>query len=326
LDYSQEEIRSGKQTMSSNTATNLTTAIYKAAGQAGLAVLSADQATDFNGQPTAAYKLGVSGSAPGERTLQLELSNVLDVEQPELFQALGTYLSEQALRLRNPQPDVYVTVGGIPITLGEFHWPFHRSTSGADTYIVHGLVSLADGTASPLHAKISASMTVTFAEIVPAAEQPYAETFIYNAIRKTLDQGQLELLKSGNRQPVPVTTRYYSRWQKKFFFSDSTEETRRQFILSKVFWLSGILGQSRPVWVADPRDAQYLNTTPEMLATAAAELARAGVLNQSEDGAFAAATPALLKREHEFRARLEESLAFTKPAFNEEMRAGHTNM
>ena len=57
-------------------------------------------------------------------------------------------------------------------------------------------------------------MTVTFAEIVPRHQQPYAETFIYNAVRKTLDRGQLELLKSGNRQPVPVTTRYYSRWRK----------------------------------------------------------------------------------------------------------------
>ena len=51
-------------------------------------------------------------------------------------------------------------------------------------------------------------VTLTFAEIVPAMEQPYAETFVYNAVRKTVDYGQLEFVKSGNRQPVPVTTRY----------------------------------------------------------------------------------------------------------------------
>ena len=153
---------------------------------------------------------------------------------------------------------------------------------------------------------------------------------MYSAIRKTLDQGQLELLKSGNRQPVPVTTRYYSRWQKKFFFTDTNEEGRRQFLLAKAFWLSGVLGNSQPVWIADPRDAQYLNTTPEELIGAAAVLASAGFLTLSEekDGAyeFAAATPALLAREPEFRARLEQAYALTKPAFNEEMRAGHTNM
>ena len=31
-------------------------------------------------------------------------------------------------------------------------------------------------------------MTVTFAEIVKAPEQPFAEGFIYNAVRKTMDQ------------------------------------------------------------------------------------------------------------------------------------------
>jgi hypothetical protein len=218
----------------------------------------------------------------------------------------------------------------MPIIFSDFRWPFHRSVSGADTYIVHGVVHVADGTDSLLHAKISASMTVTFAEIVPAPEQPYAETFIYSAIRKTLDQGQLELLKSGNRQPVPVTTRYYSRWQKKFFFTDTNDESRQQFLLAKAFWLSGVLGNSQPVWIADPRDAQYLNTTPEDLVRMAAAMAGKELLTLSaeKDGGpeFAAATPALLAREAEFRARLQQALDLTKPAFNEEMRAGHTNM
>ena len=134
---------------------------------------------------------------------------------------MTTHLREAAHRLRNPRPDAYVTLAGLPVSFSHFGWPFHRSTSGADTFIVHGTLHLEDGTQSPLHTLVSASMTVTFAEIVPAPEQPYAETFIYNAVRKTLDRGQLELLKSGNRQPVPVTTRYYSRWQKKFFFTDT---------------------------------------------------------------------------------------------------------
>ena len=73
--------------------------------------------------------------------------------------------------------------------------------------IVHGEIHLADGGAHNLHAKVAASVTLTFAEILPSMEQPYAETFVYNAVRKTVDLGQLEFLKSGNRQPVPVTTR-----------------------------------------------------------------------------------------------------------------------
>jgi hypothetical protein len=167
-------------------------------------------------------------------------------------------------------------------------------------------------------------MTVTFAEIVPAAEQPYAETFIYSAIRKTLDQGQLELLKSGNRQPVPVTTRYYSRWQKKFIFTDTTDESRMEFLALKIYWLAGVLGGNQPVWIADPRDAQYLNTTSEELARMAADLSRQGLLSLTED--YASATPSLLGRADEYKAKLDAALAFIKPTFNEEMRAGHTNM
>ena len=98
-------------------------------------------------------------------------------------------------------------------------------------------------------------------------EQPYAETFIYNAVRKTVDMGQLEFVKSGNRQPVPVTTRYYSRWQKKFIFTETDDQERLRYLLSKVYWLSGVLGESKPVWIADPRDAQYLNT-PESICCA----------------------------------------------------------
>jgi hypothetical protein len=309
-----------------NLATELTAAIGTASREAGMVVLSAQQGSDFHGQPTAIFRLGLAADAASDRTLRLELSDGFSFAKPELLPSMTAHLREEAKRLRNPRPDAYVTLAGLPITFGDFQWPFHTSVSGADTYIVHGTITLADGGNSSLHSKVSASMTVTFAEIVPAPEQPYAETFIYNAIRKTLDQGQLELLKSGNRQPVPVTTRYYSRWQKKFFFTESTDELRQQFVLTKAFWLSGVLGNQQPVWIADPRDAQYLNTTVEELNKAAALQVSAGLLTLNHDREFAAATPALMEHETDFRGRLAKALAFTKPTFNEEMRAGHTNM
>src|SRR5277367_1966945 len=258
--------------MSTNLETALTATLGNAAREAGLTVLSAEAGTDFNQQPTAKFGLALSPDAPPAKTLQLELSDAFDFQKAELLPAMTSHLREAAMRLRNPRPDAYVTLAGLPISFNQFAWPFHRSTSGADTYIVHGVARLEDGTQSPLHTKIAASMTVTFAEIVPAPEQPYAETFIYNAVRKTFDQGQLELLKSGNRQPVPVTTRYYSRWQKKFFFTDTDNNTRTEFLKSKIYWLSGVLGGNDPVWIADPRDAQYLNTTSAELKSVATAL------------------------------------------------------
>jgi len=304
--------------------TTLTSNLQAAARSAGLAVLSVDAGKDFNGHPTTRFQLGALPEAPPERTLLLELSEAFDFHKPGLLPEMTTHLREAAQRLKNPRPDAYVTLAGLPVRFTRFAWPFHRSSSGADTYIVHGTVHLEDGTDSPLHTLVSASMTVTFAEIVPAPEQPYAETFIYNAVRKTLDRGQLEMLKSGNRQPVPVTTRYYSRWQKKFFFTDTDDKSRMEFLALKAFWLSGILGSGRPVWIADPRDAQYLNTTPEDLERVAADLARQGVL--AVEGQYASATPTLMARSDEYYAKRDAALAVTRPSFNEEMRAGHTNM
>lgn len=310
--------------MSTQLESELTQKLEAAARAANLVVLAAESGEDFSGHPTAKFRLGLSQNTPEDRALTLELSEAFDFHKPELLPEMTAYLREKARRLQNPRPDIYVTLAGLPIRFSGFQWPFHRSTSGADTYIVHGTVHLEDGQSSPLHALVSASMTVTFAEIVSAPEQPYAETFIYNAIRKTLDQGQLEMLKSGNRQPVPVTTRYYSRWQNKFMFTDTNPAARQDYLGMKVYWLSGVLGGNAPVWIADPRDAQYLNASEKELLEAANELARQGLVKLDGDGA--AATAALMARADEYRAKLETALATTKPSFNEDMRHGHTNM
>ena len=304
----------------------LASAIQAAAKTAGLAVLSTQAGSDFHGAPTTCFRFGLSADTASDRTLQLELSDTFEVTQAALLPELTAYLRESALRLRNPRPDCYVTLAGLPIRFADFRWPFHRSTSGSDTYVVHGVAHLEDGTASPLHANIAASMTVTFADIVAAPEQPYAESFIYNAVRKMLDQGQMEMIKSGNRQPVPVTTRYYSRWQKKFVFSDTDDEARTDFLALKLYWLSGVLGDSLPLWIADPRDAQYLNATMDQLQHAATLLANEGFIALAPDSQFATPTALLLQRAEHYHSVLADALAITKPAFNEEMRHGHTNM
>jgi hypothetical protein len=305
--------------------TNLTAEIDTAARVAGLKVAASEAGADYNGAPTTRFILAPMLDQSGSRTLSLELSAGFDIAQPALLDEATRYLQDAAKRLRNPVPDAAVTLSGLPIRYGHFEWPFHHSTSGADTLVVHGEVHLEDGEASPLHAKVAASVTQTFAEIIPAPEQPYAESFIFNAIRKTLDRGQLEMLKSGNRQPVPVTTRYYSRWQKKFLFTETTDDDRHEFLALKIYWLSGVTGKGAPVWIADPRDAQYLNCEAADLEKSAAVLASEGLITPDGND-YAAATPALLELKQVFDSKLNLALEFTKPAFNEEMRHGHTNM
>ncbi len=302
---------------------SLITAIGVAAKKAGLVTVSSTQGASSDGRATAIFELGLPGGAAG-KTLRLELTAAFDFDKPQLLPEMTAHLAAEAKRLRNPRPECYVTLDGLPLAFGQFQWPFHRSTSGADTYIVHGEIRLEDGGAHNLHAKIAASVTLTFAEIVPAMEQPYAETFVYNAVRKTVDMGQLEFLKSGNRQPVPVTTRYYSRWQKKFIFTETDDNERLRYLLSKVYWLSGVLGAGAPVWIADPRDAQYLNTTEQDLLRMAGHEAGEGLMNL--DGEFATATPALMAKAAEYEALRDAALEFTKPKFNESMRAGQANM
>jgi len=310
--------------MAADLKTSLVSSIESAAAQAGLVLVSVARNSSSNGQPTAVFELGLPDAETPGKTLKLELSEAFDFDKPHLLPEMTAHLAAEAKRLRNPRPECYVTLGGLPVAFGQFQWPFHRSTSGADTHIVHGEISLADGGAHNLHAKIAASVTLTFAEIVPAMEQPYAETFVYNAVRKTVDLGQLEFLKSGNRQPVPVTTRFYSRWQKKFVFTETDDKERLVYLLRKVYWLSGVLGEGKPVWIADPRDAQYLNTTEQDLLRMAGDEAGEGLMTLN--GEFAAATPALMERAADYQAALEAALDFTKPKFNESMRSGQANM
>ena len=299
-------------------------ALEAAAHNAGLTLTAAEPGTDFAGTPTT--RAIVTLAADPTKQVVLELSEAFDAANPKFAAELAVFFRETAQRLRNPRPDTYLTLHGLPLSFGQFAWPFHGSTSGADTFIVHGNIHLEDGHATGLHAKISASLTQTFATVVLALEQPFAEGFIYNAVRKTLDQGQLELVVSGNRQPVPVTTRYYSMKQQVFIFNDTTEQQRHAYLAAKTFWLSHILGGGAPVWLTDPRDAQYLNTTAADLKTTATALAAEGLILLDDTGHWASATDTLRNQEDAYRTTVQEALDFIKPTFNEDMRGGHTNM
>lgn len=310
--------------MSIEAQTVLAGQVVAAAQAAGLVVVSSVEGKDFTGGPTTRFTLGLASD--NAKTQVLELSSAFDFSKPELAGVVKAYLAEAAKRLKSARPDCYLTLGGLPLSFGKFEWPFHASTSGADTSLVHGEVWLEDGNERLLHSKVAASMTVTFREVVAAPEQPFAESFIYNAVRKTMDQGQLELVKSGNRQPVPVTTRYYSAKRKVFVFNDTTEAQQKDFLAAKAYWISGVLGGGQPVWLVDPRDAQYLDTTLDELKKLAKALAAEGLIQLTADGEYATPTATLMGRSERYAKEMADALAFTKPTFNEDMRGGHTNM
>ena len=97
---------------------SLVHSLQAAASQAGLVVVSISQGADFHGEPTAIFELGLP-DLPG-RNLRLELSSTFDFDKPDLLPTITTHLAGEAKRLRNPHPECYVTLGGLPIAFGKF--------------------------------------------------------------------------------------------------------------------------------------------------------------------------------------------------------------
>ncbi len=85
-------------------------------------------------------------------------------------------------------------------------------------------------------------------------------------------------------------------------------------------------GKKEPVWLVDPRDAQYLDASVEDLRNSAKTLTAEGLLQPAADAEYGSATEKLMGHHHAYQAQLAKTLTFIKPAFNEEMRGGLTNM
>src|SRR5882672_821764 len=106
--------------MSIDFQTALTATVGTAAREAGLTVVSSEAGTDFNHKPTARFKLALAPNAPAEHTLQLELSDAFDFQKPDLLPEMTSHLREAAKRLKNPRPDAYVTIAGLPLSFSGF--------------------------------------------------------------------------------------------------------------------------------------------------------------------------------------------------------------
>ncbi len=53
---------------------------------------------------------------------------------------------------------IYVTLAGLPLSF-ELHWPFHKSTSGADFWVLHADIRLENS--SGLHAPVAVNLSAT---------------------------------------------------------------------------------------------------------------------------------------------------------------------
>jgi len=206
---------------------------------------------------------------------------------------------------------VWVTLNGLPLTV-RLDWPFHPSTSGADFWVLHGDIRLegSDG----LHALVAVNLSQTVREVMPSLEPKDAEAPVINALRKEVDRRQIEFVKSGKLLPVPLSSRHYDFRRGQWVFGKASDETVAEFIERKVYWETK-LGAGRDalvttsarsggpgpgwVWIADPADAQYLQTTPTHLVEIAARLVGGQGLIRME-GDWAEPTAGLLNQAERF--------------------------
>ncbi len=198
-----------------------------------------------------------------------------------------------------------VTLSGLPVRV-ELEWPFHRSEGGSDWYVVHGRLWLADG--GDLHADVALNLSQSINEVLPSRDGELSFQVAVNTARKALDDKQLQLLKSGKRQPVSVSSRCYSLRRQQFTFWHVGEAELEEFVARKVFWAGGV--EWRPVLIGDPCDALYLDAADEQmkdkLRVAAKKLAGQGLVKLTGDSARA--TEALVNRADEFRRAKEKTL------------------
>jgi len=210
--------------------------------------------------------------------------------------------SQEASPLTQSHKTIYLTLTGLPLTI-ELKWPFHRSTSGADFWVLHAMVRL-EGAAG-LSAPVAVNLSATVREVLPSLEPKDAERPIINAVRKEVDRRQLEFVKSGKLVPLQFSSRHYDFKRNQWAFGKASDEEIRTFLKRKIYWQTKVSGGD--VWLGDETDAQYLQTTTDHLAQVASQIAGEGLIKLERR--YATALPAFMARGEEFESARRTALA-----------------
>jgi hypothetical protein len=177
---------------------------------------------------------------------------------------------------------VYISLSGLPLSF-ELDWPFHTSTSGADFSVLHADIRLenSDG----LHAPVAVNLSATVREVMPSLDPRDAEGPVINALRKEVDRRQIEFLKSGKRVPVHFSSRHYDFKRSKWMFGKATDEEITKLVARKIYWQTRLVGGL--VWIGDPTEALYVETSVEHVMEIAQKLAGEGLIKLESDRAAA---------------------------------------
>jgi hypothetical protein len=199
---------------------------------------------------------------------------------------------------------IYVTRSGLPLSI-RIEWPFRKSTSGADFFFLHADIRL-ENSDGMLHAPVAVNLSATVHEVLPSLDPKDAEGPVINTLRKEVDRRQLEFVKSGKLVPVQFSSRHYDFKRNKWQFGAASDEEMSLLLARRVYWQTRLVGGK--VWVGDPTEAVYVESSPQHLLELARKLEAQGLIKM--DGEWATASPELMgqaeKFEGDMRTALEE--------------------
>jgi hypothetical protein len=185
------------------------------------------------------------------------------------------------------QKKIYVTRTGLPLSF-LLEWPFRKSTSGADFFVLHADIRLENS--EGLHAPVAVNLSVTVREVMPSLEAKDVEAPIINALRKEVDHRQLEFVKSGKLVPVQFSSRHYDFKRGKWMFGRASDEEMLLLLARKLYWQTRLVGGT--VWIEDPTEALYVETSSEHILDVATKLEEQGLIKL--DGEWATANASLM--------------------------------
>ncbi len=188
-----------------------------------------------------------------------------------------------------------MTLAGLPLSF-ELHWPFHKSTSGADFWVLHADIRLENS--SGLHAPVAVNLSATVREVMPSLEPKDAEAPVINTLRKEVDRRQIEFVKSGKLVPVHFSSRHYDFKRNKWVFGKASDDDIRLLVARKVYWQTRLAGG--PVRVGDPADALYVEASVTHMLEIARSLASEELMTL--EGEWASANAALMAQAEKFEA------------------------
>jgi hypothetical protein len=196
---------------------------------------------------------------------------------------------------------IYVTLTGLPLSF-HLEWPFRKSTSGADFFVLHANVMLENS--AGLHAPVAVNLSATVREVVPSLEAKDIEGPVINALRKEVDRRQLEFVKSGKLVPVQFSSRHYDFKRSSWMFGKASDEEITLMLARKVYWQTRMVGDAG--WIGDPAEALYVENSSEHLLDVAKTLESQGLIRLKAESALA--NPLLMEQSERFETDMRKAL------------------